>query len=158
MGWIPCSGRDSVAGLVWLPRLLEKARRSEASPEGRLVEGYLYGDNDFIDKQLIAFLRTDDAAISALVREHPADADVARIIVERSGRSAAECEAFSRKFRRNNFDFVLLEADEGRLRGIKGAILKFVYNSLIMPVVYRMFTRDERNRTAPSTEPKSTAG
>jgi hypothetical protein len=149
MGWIPCSGRDSAAGLVWLPRLLEKARRSETSPQGRLVEGYCYGDNDFIDKQLIAFLRTDDAAISALVREHPADADVAKIIVERSGRSAAECEAFNRSFRRRNFDFVLLEADEGRLRGLKGAILKFVYNGLIMPIVYRMFKRDERNRAAP---------
>jgi hypothetical protein len=158
MGWIPCSGRDSVAGLVWLPRLLEKARRSETSPEGRLVEGYCYGDNDFIDKQLIAFLRTTDTTISALVREHPADEDVARIIVERSGRSAAECEAFNRTFRRKNFDFVLIEADEGRLRGVKGALLKFVYNGVVMPIVYRMFKRDERNRSVPSAAAKETAG
>ena len=73
MTWIPCSGRDSVAGLVWLPRLLEKARHCEASANSRLVDGYCYGDNDFIDKQLIAFLRTDDATISALVREQPVD-------------------------------------------------------------------------------------
>src|ERR1700694_3976393 len=106
MGWIPRSGRDSVAGLVWLPRLLEKARRCEASPGGRLVDGYCYGDNDFIDKQLIAFLRTDDVTISALVREHPDDADVALILVERSGRSPLECSAFNATFRRKNFDFV----------------------------------------------------
>ena len=157
MGWIPCSGRDSVAGLVWLPRMLQKARRCEASPDGRLVDGYLYGDNDFIDKQLIAFLRTDDAAISALVREHPADADVAKIIVERSGRSAAECEAFNRTFRRRNFNFVFVEADEGRLgTGLKAKIVTFVYNRLVMPIFYRLFERDERNRTAPSTASKAT--
>jgi uncharacterized protein DUF5069 len=147
MSWIPCSGRDSVAGLSWLPRLLEKARHCEASPNGRLVDGYCYGDNDFIDKQLIAFLRTDDASISALVREHSDDADVARILVERSGHSSAEIEAFNSAFRRKNFDFVLLEADEGRLgTGLKATILKFLYNGALMPIFYPLFRRDERNR------------
>lgn len=149
MGWIPCSGLNSVAGLVWLPRLLEKARRCEATQNGHLVDGYCYGDNDFIDKQLIAFLRANDATISTLVKEHPADSDVARILVERSERSPAECEAFNKTFRRRNFDFVLLEADEGRLRpGLKAAILKFMYNNLMMPAIYWMFRRDERNRNS----------
>jgi len=149
VGWIPCSGLNSVAGLVWLPRLLEKARRCETSQHGRLVDGYCYGDNDFIDKQLIAFLRSDDATISTLIREHPADTDVAKILVARSGRSPAECEAFNKAFRRRSFDFVLLEADEGRLRpGLKAAILKFMYNNVMMPVIYRMFQRDERKRKA----------
>ena len=147
VGWVPCSGRASAAGLVWLPRLLEKARRCEASQNGRLVDGYCYGDNDFIDKQLMTFLRTDDATISTLVREHSDDTDVATILVGRSGRSPAECEAFAKKFSRNFFDFVLLEADEGRLRpGPKATTLKFLYNTVMMPVVYRMFQRDERNR------------
>ncbi|HXM19086.1 MAG TPA: DUF5069 domain-containing protein [Candidatus Tumulicola sp.] len=149
MGWIPCSGLNSVAGLVWLPRLLEKARRCETTQNGHLVDGYCYGDNDFIDKQLIAFLRTNDATISTLVKEHPADIDVARMLVDRSGRSPAECEAFNKTFRRRNFDFVLLEADEGRLRpGLKAAILKFTYNNVMMPAIYWMFRRDERNRNA----------
>ena len=145
---MPRSGRDSVAGLVWLPRLLDKARHCEASPSGRLVDGYCYGDNDFIDKQLIAFLRTDDVTISGLVREHPDDAEVARILVERSGRTPAEVEAFSASFRRKNLNFVLLEADEGRLGGPKGAVLKFVYNAMVMPIFYPLFRRDERNRNA----------
>ena len=149
MGWVPCSGLDSVEGLVWLPRLLEKARRCETSPDGRLVEGYCYGENDFIDKDLIAFLRTDDATISALVREHPADADVAKILVERSARTPAECAAFSASLRRKFFDFIMLEADEGRLPpGPKAAIVKFAYNALLMPAVYWMFRRDERKRKA----------
>ncbi|MEA2718890.1 MAG: hypothetical protein QOJ39_754 [Candidatus Eremiobacteraeota bacterium] len=148
MSWVPCSGLDSEAGLVWLPRLLQKARRCLNSPDGRLTDGYCYGDNDFIDKPLIAFLRTDDETISALVRENPSDADVARMLVERSGRTPAECETFSRSFRRKFFDFILLEADEGRLKpGLKASVIKFLYNRALMPAVYFMFRRDERKRT-----------
>jgi hypothetical protein len=148
MAWIPCSGHESASGLVWLPRLLEKARHCAAS-DGRLADGYCYGDNDFIDKQLIAFLRTDDVTVSALVKQHPADEEVARILVERSGRSTAECSAFSTAFRRRNFDFVFVDADEGRLRpGFKSTTLKLLYNSLMMPIFYRLFQRDERNRSA----------
>ncbi len=147
MKWIPCSGLDSAAGLVWLPRLLQKARRCLASPDGRLLDGYCYGDNDFIDKQVIAFLRTDDETISALVREHPSDADVVRILVERSGRSATECEAYSKALKRKLFGFVFLEADEGRLRpGFKASAITFLYNRALMPAVYFLFRRDERNR------------
>jgi hypothetical protein len=158
VGWVPCSGRASAAGLVWLPRLLEKARRSEASQNRRLVDGYCYGDNDFIDKQLMTFLRTDDATVSTLVREHSDDNDVATILVARSGRTPAECAAFAKKFSRKFFDFVLLEADEGRLRsGPKATILKFLYNTVMMPVVYRMFLRDERNRKGPDPALRDTA-
>jgi hypothetical protein len=50
---------------------------------------------------------------------------------------------------RRNFDFVLLEADEGRLRaGLKAAILKFTYNNVMMPAIYWIFRRDERIRNA----------
>jgi hypothetical protein len=154
MAWIPCSGRNSVAGLVWLPRLLEKARHCEGAPGGRLVDGYCYGNNDFIDKDVIAFLRTDDAAISKEVRAHPLDADAARVIVERSGRSAAECAAFSAKLSKKFFNFVMLEADEGRLSpGAKATLVAFLYNNVMMPIVYPMFRHDERKR-----EPKTAPG
>ena len=148
MSWVPCSGLDSAAGVVWLPRMLQKARRCLASPDGRRVGEYLYGDNDFIDREVIAFLRTDDETISALVRENPSDADVARIIVERSGRSASECAAYSASLKRKFFNFIMIEADEGRMRGFKAAIVKFLYNKALMPVVYVMFRRDERKRKA----------
>jgi hypothetical protein len=149
MRWVPCSGLDSEAGIVWLPRLIQKARRCLSSPGGRLVDGYCYGDNDFIDKMLMTYLRTDDATITALVRENPSDADVARIIVERSGRSATESAAYSASFKRKLLNFVFLEADEGRLPpGFKTSAIKFLYNKALMPAVYFMFNRDERNRKA----------
>jgi hypothetical protein len=129
--------------------MLQKARRCLTSPDGRSVDGYLFGDNDFIDKQVIAFLRTDDETISTLVREHPSDSDVARILVERSGRSANECEAYSKSLKRKFMNFFFLEADEGRFRpGFMAAIIRFLYNKALMPVVYAMFRRDERKRKA----------
>lgn len=146
--WVPRSGLDSACGLVWLPRLLEKARRCELSAGARLIDGYCYGDNDFIDRMVIRFLRTDDTRISALVREYDSDEDVARILVEQSGRNPEECAAFSKKLRRNTANFILLEADEGRLSGPKASIVKFLYNRAMMPIVYRLFSRDESKRAA----------
>jgi len=148
MSWTPRSGLESDAGLVWLPRMLQKARRALSSPDGRVVDGYLYGNNDFIDKQVIAFLRTDDETITALVRENPSDSDVARILVERSGRSSTECAAYSASLKRKFANFIMLEADEGRLHGFKASVVTFLYNKALMPIVYPMFRRDERKRKA----------
>jgi len=127
--------------------MVQKARRCLTSLNGRAVDGYLFGDNDFIDKQVIAFLRTDDDTISALVRENPSDADVARIIVERSGRSAGECAAYSASLKRKFLNFFFIEADEGRLGpGLKSSVIRFLCNNALMPVVYLMFAHDERKR------------
>jgi len=145
MTWTPRSGLDELEGLPWLPRMLEKARRFEAGTQQ--MNGYLYGDNDFIDAQLLKFLRTTDTAVSELVREHADDAEVARILVERSGRSPAEIQSFARSFRRKNANFILLEADEGRLgSGPRAKLIRFVYNRLMMPVIYAKFAADERKR------------
>jgi len=114
-----------------------------------MMNGYLYGDNDFIDGQLLKFLRTDDKTVSELVRAHDDDAEVARILVERSGRDSTEVRAFAQKFRRKNMDFVLLEADEGRLgNGLRAKLTALFYNRLLMPVVYAKFAADERKRRA----------
>lgn len=115
------------------------------------MDGYCYGDNDFIDKQLLTFLRTTDTAVSALVREYPDDADVARTLVERSGRTPAECAAFDKAFRRKNFNFAFVEADEGRLgSGVSATIVKAFYNGAMMPIFYSLFRRDERKRPSSS--------
>jgi hypothetical protein len=100
---------------------------------------------------LLAFLRASDDAVSELVRENPDDADVARILVERSGRTASEVTAFAKAFRKRNFGFFLTEADEGRLgNGFGAKVSRFVYNRLMMPVIYKKFAADERKRSRTS--------
>ncbi len=152
MTWTPCSGLEEREALPWLPRLIQKARRYE---EGRaagtdLMGGYLYGDNDFIDQKLLAFLRTDDASVCALVREHDDDAEVARNVVARSDRTESERRAFGVRFRRRLLNFVFLEADEGRLPdGLRTRAIRFAYNRLLMPVVYKQFSIAENKRSRP---------
>ncbi|MGH7728310.1 MAG: DUF5069 domain-containing protein [Vulcanimicrobiaceae bacterium] len=148
MSWTPRSGRDSVEEVVWLPRLLQKARRlADFRESGRLIDGYCYGRNDFIDKQVLAFLRTDDVTVSNLVQEHPSDAELAKIIVESSGRTPQERRAFSHRLRRRCFNFALLEADEGRMApGPLRAVLRIAYNGLMMPAVYAWFRGAEKRR------------
>jgi len=151
MTWIPRSGLDKLCGLPWLPRLLEKARRFEAGRADGTdqMNGYLYGDHDFIDAQLLKFLRTTDATVSELVRERADDVEVARILIQRSGHDSAEVRAFAQMFRRKNMDFVLLEADEGRLgNGLRAKAIALFYNRLLMPIVYAKFAADERKRRA----------
>jgi hypothetical protein len=151
MNWVPRSGLDTARGLVWLPRMLEKARRQEAGRASGLdlMEGYLFGDNDFIDERVLRFLRTNDAAVSALVREQPDDDAVAATLIERSGRTLDECIAFSRRLRKQLFGFIMLEADEGRIPpGLKRTLVSFFYNKIVMPPVYALFRRAERKRPA----------
>ena len=101
----------------------------------------VYLQNQFIPatNSIPVCIKLDRPHLSSAGGEQQSDAEVARILVERSERTPAECAAFNAAFRRRNFDFVLLEADEGRLRpGLKSAFLKFTYNNVIMPVVYRI--------------------
>jgi hypothetical protein len=147
--WIPRTAYDELEGLPWLLRLLDKARRFEAGRAAGtdLMNGYLYGDNDFIDAQLLAFLRVSDETVSELMRGNADDAEVARILVERSGRTKSEVSAFAKKFRRQNLGFVFTETDEGRMgNGVRAKLLRFVYNRLMMPVLYTKFAADERKR------------
>ena len=151
MSWMPCSGHESFNDLIWLPRMLQKARRYEESCAAKrdLMNGYLFGDSDFIDHRVLRFLRTGDAAVRAAVRAHARDDDAARVILQHSGRTAEECRAFSRRLRLVFAGFVLLEADEGRLPpGTVSNAIRFVYNRAIMPIGYMVFRRAERKRMA----------
>lgn len=147
MSWVPRSGLDTMEDVVWLPRLFDKARRfQQLGEDARLIDGYCYGDNDFIDGKVLRFLRTDDATVSSLLREL-SDAEVARILAERSGRTAEERRQFSDELKRSLHNFIFMEADEGRLPpGLKTAAIRFFYNNLLMPIFYSKFRRDERKR------------
>src|SRR5688572_6402890 len=96
--WAPRSWRERVEGLVWLPRMLDKARRRlEGERAGRdagdAMAGYFFGDSDYVDKQLLALLRTDGGAVLDLLRTTTDDA-AARELVRRSGRTPEECAAW----------------------------------------------------------------
>ena len=86
-GWMPRPWNVELAGCVWLPRLLDKGRRAlESERQGKdLMNGYLFGDNDYADGKLLKFLRTSDVRVRDLLRETDDDKVVAEILIRENG-------------------------------------------------------------------------
>ena len=153
VGWMPCSGLDEYDGVVWLPRLIQKARRAE---EGRrsgsdMMNGYFYGNNDYIDEQVLQFLHVDDSVVSALVAQQLDDGEVARILTERSGRTSEERRTFSERLKRRLGNFALMEADERRMPpGPKRSALAFLYNGILMRLFNAQYRSAEKRRSSAS--------
>lgn len=151
--WVPRhSGRDIAAGCVWLPRLIDKGRRVlEGQSTGRDLMGeYLFGVNDPADMQLLRFLGMNNDEVLAVLRQQPDDDEAASELVRRSGRTAAECAAWSARFCRLNGPFLaMMDADEGRRPdGLGTTALRVVYNRIVMPPSYPIYRMRERQRLA----------
>jgi hypothetical protein len=153
------AGREAAAGLVWLPRLLDKGRRvlaGEAAGRDLLhAGGYLFGVNDPADGQLLRFLGLGNDDVLAVLRREPDDAAAAAEVVRRSGRTPAECAAWSaRTLRTSGLFLAMMDADEGRRPPSVGTtLLRLAYNGLVMPPGYLVYRRAERRRLAGGTAP-----
>lgn len=149
MSWVPrYSGTDRLAGCMWLGRLIDKARHYQASSAapGEMLGEYMFGDADYMDAKLLRFLGLADAAICEIVRDEADDARAARRILERSGRSPEQCEAFNLAFTRGTAPFLaMMDADEGRRQpGVCTSLMKAAYNALVFPLgilMYRVAAR-----------------
>jgi hypothetical protein len=139
-GWMPRPWNAELEGCVWLPRLLDKGRRAlEGQRQGQdLLNGFLFGDFDYADGQLLRFLRTDEARVRRLLGELDSDEAAARVLVQESRRLPEEIQAWNRRFRRFNAPFIAMwEADEGRRGpGLGTSLLRLFYNGVLMPPVY----------------------
>ena len=141
--WKPSPWHAELAGLLWLPRMLDKGRRFvESERAGRdLMNGYLFGNSDFVDALLLRFLGTDDRRVRQLLQESTDDMAVAERLVRESHRTQAEIRNWNKRFRRWNAPFIaMMEADEGRRPpGLSTSIYRGVYRALILPPVYVSF-------------------
>lgn len=149
MAWMPCSGLETVDDMVWVKRMAQKARRADESRSSGedLMNGYLYGENDFIDGRVLRFLGLSDDQFADAARAEADSVLAARRALASSGRSPNECREFSERLRKSFANFCLLEADEGRLPpGLRATLIRFFYNRLMMPIVYVVFRRAERKR------------
>ena len=145
--WCPRSAFERSAGCVFLGRLIDKARRRAAGRAAGidLMDGYMYGDNDYMDSRVLKFLNAKAADVDALVASNADDDSVARTLVERSGKSAAQLGAFNRRMVGIYGPvFVMFDADEGRRRDRFSRLLGHLYNTLMFPPFARKFAADER--------------
>ena len=151
MNWTPCAAHECVDDMVWLKRMVQKARQLEASRTAGtdLMNGYLFGRNDYVDGKALRFLNIGDQDVLEAVRSEPDDVRAAQALLRRSGRSVEERRSFSRRLRRSMANFALFEADEGRLApGPRTSLIRFFYNRMLMPLVYLHFNAAERRRAA----------
>jgi hypothetical protein len=151
MNWVPrYSGSDQLAGCMWLGRLIDKARRYEAAgvAPGEMLGEYMFGDNDYMDAKLLRFLALNDGQICEIVRSEPDDERAAQRILERSGKTAAQCAAFNRAFARANTPFLaMMDADEGRCKpGLGASLMKAAYNAVVFPLGILMYRSASRKR------------
>lgn len=149
MRWVPRSGSDEFDGCIWLPRLIDKARRVAATGGGYLLDGdYMFGERDYADGRLLGFLGVSSEQVLEVVRGEPDDAAAAARILTMSGKTRPECEAFSRRFHLLMGPFLpMIDADEGRLAaGPWSAFLRGLYNGVIARPAVALFRRNERSR------------
>jgi hypothetical protein len=152
MNWVPrYSGRDQLAGCMWLGRLIDKGRQYEAAgvAPGEMLGEYMFGDHDYMDAKLLRFLGLSDAEICEIIRTDPDDERVAQRILERSGKTAVQCAAFNRAFVRANAPFLaMMDADEGRRKpGLGASLMKATYNAVIFPLGILMYRSGSRRRS-----------
>ncbi|MBC7542487.1 MAG: DUF5069 domain-containing protein [Candidatus Sericytochromatia bacterium] len=142
MAWVPRNPRDRIARLVWLPRLLDKARRAaEGHSRGvDLMTPYMYGDNDYLDAKLLAFLKIRDRQVQQIVSEEPDDAQAAALLVAISGRTPDECRRWSERFLEvETFWLWLIDIDEDRIHPPGAEAGRWFYNRILFPPVFSIY-------------------
>lgn len=159
MAWIPRNPRDRYRDLVWLPRLLDKARRAlEGQQRGvDLMTPYMFGNNDYLDAKLLAFLRVRDQHVLQVIAEEPEDAAAAEVLVNLSGRSPEECRRWSESFLKWEAGWLtLIDFDEDRVSGRGADAAKWLYNRVIFPPVFSVFRWMEGKRGPTAQSPSGT--
>jgi len=109
---VPRSPTTAADGLLWLPRLLDKARQQRASGLG----DYLLFEDSPLDARFMRAWQVSGDELRAWLDEGLDDGAIARRIGDRRGWDLAGREAWSRRAMGawGTF-FAALDADEGRL-------------------------------------------
>ena len=102
-----------MAGLIWLPRLIDKVRAFQAGTLGT------YAYPSALDQSFMRHLRLTRARIEPLVRDMTSDEAIGAAIRQHIPLSDEEirtrCAAFQEKYR---WAFAVLDRDDGYVRGL----------------------------------------
>jgi hypothetical protein len=119
-----------VDGVIWLPRLVDKARACDAGTLG----AYLYGQSP-VDDSLLAAARIDYATLLDVVRSAPDDAGVLAGIERRAPGAAERMRAWSAKPPAScRAIFAWNDVDEGYTHGPLARVIG-VLSNLIYPAL-----------------------
>jgi Domain of unknown function (DUF5069) len=126
----PRRWKVQVDGVIWLPRLIDKARAHEAGTLGM----YLYGQSP-VDDKLLAAAGIGYPALLEAVRTSPDDAGVLAEIERRAPGATQRLRAWSAAPPAScRMVFAWNDVDEGYSRGPVASVVRFV-SDLIYPVL-----------------------
>ncbi len=122
---------ETVAGMIWLPRLIDKVRAFQAGTLGT------YAYPSALDQSFMRRFQLTPAFIEPLVRETPGDDAIGAVIRQRMRLSdeevARRCTVFREKYR---LAFSVLDRDDGYVRGLGYPIPRF-----LQPPLWRWYQR-----------------
>jgi hypothetical protein len=108
----PRRWNETVEGIYWLPRLIDKARAAMAGTLG----DYLYGQSP-MDRGLLAVLGLSHRQFAELVREAPDDMAVLAALAQRDPDAIARARAWSDPLpREHKLFFWFIDIDDGYRR------------------------------------------
>jgi len=117
---------DELEGVLWLPRLIDKARAARAGTLGN----YLYGQSPE-DRALLHKLDMGHREFFAIVDAAPDDAAVARIVRERDPEAFSAAARWSRRFFHAQWPLmVAFDIDDGYVRTPLAAIVQPLANGI----------------------------
>lgn len=122
---------DSLAGMMWLPRLIDKVRAFQAGTLGT------YAYPSALDQSFMRRFQLTPAYIEPLVREAASEEAIGAAIRARIQLSDEEvhqrCAVFREKYR---LAFAVLDRDDGYVRGLGYPIPRF-----LQPPLWRWYQR-----------------
>jgi hypothetical protein len=112
---------DTLAGMIWLPRLIDKVRAFQAGTLGT------YAYPSALDQSFMRRFQLTPAYIEPLVRGTSSDDAIGATIRAHTGLAdeeiARRCAIFRKKYR---FAFAVLDRDDGYVRGVGYPLPRFL--------------------------------
>jgi hypothetical protein len=122
---------ETVAGMIWLPRLIDKVRAFQAQTLGT------YAYPSALDQSFMRRFQLTPAFVELLVRETPSDDAIGTAIRQHlrltDQEVARRCTVFRDKYR---LAFSVLDRDDGYVRGLGYPIPR-----LLQPPLWRWYQR-----------------
>ena len=137
----PRRWNTEVAGMIWLPRLIDKVRAFQAGTLGA------YAYPSALDQSFMRHLRLTPALIESIVRVTDSDEVIGATLRQRIPLSDEEiltrCAAFQEKYR---WAFAVLDRDDGYVRGLGYPLPQFLQRPLWR--WYQRWSAQKANATA----------
>lgn len=116
---------DTVAGLIWLPRLIDKVRAFQAGTLGT------YAYPSALDQSFMRHLRLTPAQIESLVRDMTSDEAIGAALRQSLPLSDEDIRTRSTAFQKKYWwAFAVLDRDDGYTRGVGYPLPQFLQRPL----------------------------